>query len=66
MYLHYMQLDPSLIKERHEQMRTEMSKRRLVKQLRKHHEGSSPRLLAYFLRLTSTLHRLRRTGAAEQ
>ncbi len=64
MYLHYMQLDPSLIKERHEQMRAEMSKRRLVKQLRKHHEGSGPRLVAYFLRLTGTLHRLRGTGAA--
>jgi hypothetical protein len=63
---HYMQLDPSLIKERHEQMRTEMSKRRLVKQLRKHHKGSSPRLRAYFLRLTSTLHRLRGAGATGQ
>jgi hypothetical protein len=45
---HYMQMDPSLIKERHEQMRAEMSKRRLVKQLRKHHEWSGPRLLASF------------------
>ena len=63
---HYMQLDPSLIKERHERMRAEASKRRLVKQLRKHHEGSGPRLLASFLRLTSTLHRLRGTGAAGQ
>jgi hypothetical protein len=63
---HYMHIDPSLIKERHERMRAEASKRRLVRQLRKHHEGSGPRLLAYFLRLTSTLHRLRGTGAAGQ
>jgi hypothetical protein len=66
MYLHYMQLNPSLIKERHEQLRAEMSKRRLVKQLRKHHEGSGPRLLAYFLRLKSTFRPLRRTGTAGQ
>ena len=63
---HYMHIDPHLIKERHERMRAEASKRRLVKQLRKHHEGSGPRLLASFLRLTSTLHRLRGTGAAGQ
>ena len=63
---HNMQLDHALIKERHERMRAEASKRRLVKQLRKHHEGSGTRLLASFLRLTSTLHRLRGTGAAGQ
>jgi hypothetical protein len=63
---HYMQMDPSLIKERHEQMRAEMSKRRLVKQLRKHHEWSGPRLLASFLRLTSALRPLRGTGIAGQ
>ena len=61
---HNMQLDLSLIKERHERMRAEMSKRRLVKRLRKHREGSGPRLLAYFLRLTSTFRLLRRTGTA--
>ena len=63
---HYMQFDPSLIGERNEWMRAEMSKVRLVKQLREHHEGSIPRPIAYFLRLTSTLHRLRGTGAAGQ
>jgi hypothetical protein len=45
---HYMQFDPSLIRERHEQMRSEMSKLRLEKRLRKHPEGSGPRLVAYF------------------
>ena len=63
---HYMHIDPYLIKERHERMCAEASKRRLVSQLRKHHEGSSQRLLASFLRPTSILHRLRGTGAAEQ
>ena len=61
---HYMQFDPSLIRERNERMRAEMSKVRLAKQLRKQHEGSGPRLLAYVLRLKSTLHPLRGTGAA--
>ena len=37
---HYMQLDPSLISERNERLRAEMSRARLAKQLRKHHEGS--------------------------
>jgi hypothetical protein len=63
---HYMQLDTSLINERHERLRAEASKRRLVKQLRKPHEGSGPRLRASFPRLTSTLRRLRGTGAAGQ
>ena len=63
---HNIQLDHSLIKERHERLRSEMSKRRLVKQLRKHHEGSSPRMVAYFLRLTSNLHPLRVIGTARR
>ena len=61
---HYMQFDPSLIRERNERMRAEMSKLRLEKRMRKHHEGSGPRLVAYFLRLKSTLHPLRGTGTA--
>jgi hypothetical protein len=61
---HFMHLDPSLIRERNERMRAEMSKRRLEKRLRGHHERSGPRLLAYLLRLTSTLHPLRETGTA--
>jgi hypothetical protein len=61
---HYMQFDPSLIRERNERMRAEMSKLRLEKQLRKHHEGSGPRLVAYFLRLKSVLHLLRGAGIA--
>ena len=63
---HYMQFDPSLIRERNERMRAEMSKLRLEKRLREHHEGSGPRPFAYFLRLKGTLHRLRGTGAAGQ
>ena len=35
---YYMQIDPSLIRERNERMRAEMSKLRLEKRLRKHHE----------------------------
>ena len=50
---HNMQLDHALINEHHERMRAEASKWRLVKQLRKHHQGSGPRLLASFLRLIS-------------
>ena len=61
---HYMQFDPSLIRERNEQIRTEVSKLRLEKQLRKHHEGSGPRIVSYFLRLTSALRPLRGTGTA--
>jgi hypothetical protein len=63
---HYMQFDPSLIRERNERMRAEMSRVRLEKRLRKHHDGSGPRLLAYFLRLTSALRSLRGTDAAGQ
>ena len=63
---HYMQFDPSLIRERNERMRAEMSRVRLEKRLRKHHDGSGPRLLAYFLRLTSALRPLRGTDAAGQ
>jgi len=63
---HYMQFDPSLIRERNERMRAEVSKLRLEKRLREHHEGSGPRLVAYFLRLTSALRPLRGTGAAGQ
>jgi hypothetical protein len=63
---HNMQFDPSLIKERHDRMRAEASKRRLVKQLRKHHKGSGPRLVAYLLRLTSALHALRGPGSVRQ
>ena len=61
---HYMQLVPSLIKERHEQLRAEMSKVRLAKRLREHHEGSGTRVVAYLLRLTGALRALRGTGAA--
>jgi hypothetical protein len=61
---HYMQFDPSLIRERNERMRAEMSKLRLERRLRKHHEGSDPRLVAYLLRFTSALRPLRGTGAA--
>ena len=60
---HYMQIEPSLIRERNERMREEMSKLRLEKRLREHHEGGGPRLLASLLRLTSTLRPLRGTGA---
>jgi hypothetical protein len=63
---HYMQFDPSLIRERNERMRAEMSKLRLEKRLRKQHEGSGPRPVAYFLRLTSILRPLRGTGTAGQ
>ena len=61
---HYMQIDPSLIRERNERMRAEMSRLRLEKRLRDHHEGSGPRPVAYFLRLTRTLRPLRGTGTA--
>ena len=61
---HYMHLDLSLIRERNERMRSEMSKLRLEKRLRKHHEESGPRLVANFPRLRSTLRPLRGTGTA--
>jgi hypothetical protein len=62
---HYMQFDPSLIRERNERMRSEMSRLHLQKRLRKQHEVSGPRLVAsYLLRLTSTFRPLRGTGAA--
>ena len=61
---HYMQFDPSLIRERNERMRAEMSKLRLQKRLREHREGSDSRPVAYLLRLTSALRPLHRTGAA--
>ena len=64
MYLHYIQLNPSLIRERHERVRAEMSKRRLVKQWRKHHEGSGPRLTSFAIRLKSMLRLLRGAGLA--
>lgn len=63
---HYMQFDPYLIRERNEQIRTEVSKLRLEKRLREHHEGSGPRLVAYFFRLTNALRPLRGTDAARQ
>jgi hypothetical protein len=63
---HYMQFDPSLIRERNERMRAEMTKLRLEKRLREHREGSGPRPVAYFIRLTSALRPLRGTGAAGQ
>jgi hypothetical protein len=63
---HNMEFDPYLTGERNRQIFEEVRTLRLEKQLRKHHEGSGPRLLASFLRLTSTLHRLRGTGAAGQ
>jgi hypothetical protein len=61
---HHMQFDPSLIGERNERMRAEMSKLRLQKRLREHREGSGPRVVAYLLRFTSALRPLRGTGAA--
>jgi hypothetical protein len=43
---HYMQIDPSLIRERNERMRAEMSKLRLEKRLREEHGSSSSRFVA--------------------
>jgi hypothetical protein len=63
---HYMQFDPSLIRERNERMRAEMSKLRLEKRLRKHHEGSGPPLAAFAIRLKSMLRLLRGAGLAER
>jgi len=60
---YYTEFDPYLIRERNEQMRVEMSKLRLEKRLREAKADTS-RLVAYFLRLTSTLHPLRGTGTA--
>ena len=61
---HYMQFDPSLVRERNEQMRAEMSRLRLEKRLREHREGSEPHLGAFSHYLKGTLHLLRRTGLA--
>jgi hypothetical protein len=63
---HYMQIDPSLIRERNERMHAEMSKLRLEKRLRKHQEGGGPRPGAYFLRLTRAFRPLHGTGTAGQ
>jgi hypothetical protein len=64
---HHMHLDLSLIRERNERMRAEMSRLSLEKRLRNRHERSGPRLLAsYLLRLTRTFRPLRGTGAAER
>ena len=61
---HYMQIDPSLIWERIDRMRAEMNKLRFEKRLRRHHEGSGPRAVAYSLRLKSTRDPHRGAGAA--
>jgi predicted GIY-YIG superfamily endonuclease len=61
---HYMEFDPYLIEERNRQIFQEVRTLQLEKRLRQHREGSGPRLVAYFLRLTSTLHPLRRMGTA--
>jgi hypothetical protein len=60
---HYMQFDPSLIRERNERMRVEASKRRLEKRLRGD-ETRDSRLVAFALRLKSALRSLRRTALA--
>ena len=49
-----MHFDPYLIEhlnQRHEELLQQMEALRLEKRLRKHHEGSGLRLVAYFLRL---------------
>ena len=61
---HFMELDPYLTGERNRQIFEEVRALRLEKQLCKYREGGGPRLVAYFLRLTSTLHPLRGTGTA--
>jgi hypothetical protein len=61
---HYMQFDPSLIRERNERMRAEMSKLRLEKRLREHHEGSGLGPATLIFRLKGALHLLRRAGLA--
>jgi hypothetical protein len=55
---HYVEFDPHLIGERNRQIFEEVQSLRLEKVMRKIHEGSGSRQVAYFLRLASTLHSL--------
>jgi hypothetical protein len=60
---HYMQFDPSLIRERNEQIRTEVGKLRLEKRLRGD-EAPASRFVTLSLRLKSALRSLRSTALA--
>jgi hypothetical protein len=61
---HYMVLDPYLIREHNQQIFSEVQELRLEKRLRKDPGARDSRLVAFGLRLKSTLHPLRRVGLA--
>ena len=63
---HYMEFDPYLIRERNEGLLREVQTLWLEKRLRKNHKSYGSRLVAFALRLKSTLHQLRRVGLAGQ
>jgi hypothetical protein len=60
---HYMQFDPSLIRERNERMRAEASKLRLEKRLRKNREPHSGKSFAFITRMGLQLLRQERRRA---
>ena len=60
---HYMQFDPSLIRERNERMRAEACKLRLENRLRRD-EAPASRFVTLGLRLRSALRSLRSTALA--
>ena len=63
---HHMEFDPYLIRERNQQIFREVQALRLERRLRKNHKVRSSRLVAFTLRLKSTLHPLRTVGLARR
>jgi hypothetical protein len=61
---HHMEFDPYLIREHNQQIFKEVQALRLEKRLRKNHKVRGSDLMAFALRLESTLHLLRRVGLA--
>jgi hypothetical protein len=62
---HHMEFDPYLIRERNQQLFRKVQALCLEKRLRGIHKAHGSRLVAFALRLKSTLHMLRRVGLAE-
>jgi hypothetical protein len=64
--MNYMDFNPSLIRERNEGLLREVSTLRLQKRLQENRQPRASRLVAFTLRLKSTLHLPRRTGLARR